>query len=381
MPTRVTFWVQQGSSLPVHERHPITKKQRTTNVPSIRRKSEIATTVQEVTVKTEEIDDGSTVAGDDGLSENVLCELSYDPHLSHKPITSSNTSKQCTSQFNDEICSFKGSLESDIDTLSNQDSRSRPLNNGFSELQCEEDLEYKEVAQSSITHEPSDTISAWNHDSKRKRPTWDQRFQELVDFKKINGHTSVPQLSGQLGGWVQTQRTQYRLFQEGKDSTLTNERRKKLEGIGFAFAAWDQRFQELVDFKKMNGHTKVPQLSGQLGTWVVTQRQAFRRLEEGLASPLINERREKLEGIGFVFVYRPTAWDQRFQELVDFKKINGHTKVPTGSGQLGRWVDTQRRAFRRLKEGKYSPLINERREKLKGIGFRFIINKRSRTLK
>jgi len=306
MPTRVTFWVKQGSSLQVHKRHPIAKKQRTTNVPSIRNTSEIVTTVQEVTVKTEEIDDGSTVACNDGLSERVLFEPSYDLHLSHKPSTSSNTSKQCTSQFNDEIGPFKGSLESDIDSLSNQDSTSRPLKNGFSELQCEEDLEYKEVAQSSIiTHELSDTISAWNNGSKRKHPTWDQRFQGLVDFKKINGHANVRKGSGQLGRWVGNQRTQYHLFQEGKHSSMTNERRKKLEVIGFVFAhmptAWDQRFQELVDFKKINGHANVRKGSGQLGTWVDTQRKAFCRLKEGITSSLMNERREKLKGIGFRF--------------------------------------------------------------------------------
>eukprot|EP00978_Attheya_sp_CCMP212_P021948 scaffold64691_cov23-Attheya_sp.AAC.1 len=59
MPTRVTFRVKWGSSLPIHARHPIAKKQRTTNVPSIRIKSEIVNIVEEVTVKTEEID-GST---------------------------------------------------------------------------------------------------------------------------------------------------------------------------------------------------------------------------------------------------------------------------------------------------------------------------------
>eukprot|EP00978_Attheya_sp_CCMP212_P046991 scaffold421183_cov56-Attheya_sp.AAC.3 len=57
MPTRVTFRVKRGSSLPVHER---AKKQRATNVPRIRVKSEIVTTVEDVTVKTEQIDDGST---------------------------------------------------------------------------------------------------------------------------------------------------------------------------------------------------------------------------------------------------------------------------------------------------------------------------------
>jgi hypothetical protein len=56
MPTRVRFRVKLGSSLPFNER---VKKQRMTNVPRICVKSEIVTTVEEVTVKTEEIDDGS----------------------------------------------------------------------------------------------------------------------------------------------------------------------------------------------------------------------------------------------------------------------------------------------------------------------------------
>jgi len=126
MPIRVTFRVKRGSSLPIHER---AKKQRMTNVPRIHVKSEIVTTVEEVTVKTEEIDDGSTgalvqeripkakkqwttqmpririksetvntteevtvkseevdvntPAGNHGASNSALCEPSYDPHLSH----------------------------------------------------------------------------------------------------------------------------------------------------------------------------------------------------------------------------------------------------------------------------------------------------------
>jgi hypothetical protein len=57
MPIRVTLRVKRGSSLPVNER---AKKQRMTDLPPIRVNSEIVTIVEEVTVKTEEIDDGST---------------------------------------------------------------------------------------------------------------------------------------------------------------------------------------------------------------------------------------------------------------------------------------------------------------------------------
>eukprot|EP00978_Attheya_sp_CCMP212_P012188 scaffold30346_cov52-Attheya_sp.AAC.1 len=383
MPIRVTFRVKWGSSLPLplHERHPIAKKQRTTNVPRICIKSEIVNTVEELTdVKTEEID-GST-ACDLGSSESALWEPSYDdnPHLSHSASTSSTTSKQFTSHVgtsdNAEMCASEGRLESDMDSLSNKDSENLPMNNVFSELQCEEGLEYKEVAQNSTAHQRAAIPFVLNTSQKRKYPSWDERFKELFDFKKVNGHTNVPQKSGPLGIWVTTQRTQYRLLKEGKYSLLTIERHDKLEGIGFTFIYgparphWDVQFQELLDFKKIEGHTNVPQKSGPLGIWVETQRTQYRLWNEGKHSTFTIERSVKLEGIGFRFKLHE-HWDVRFQELVDLKKINGHTNVPERSGPLGIWVGNQRYQYRLLKERKDSSLTIERREKLEGIGFQF----------
>eukprot|EP00550_Attheya_septentrionalis_P008417 CAMPEP_0198282538 /NCGR_PEP_ID=MMETSP1449-20131203/2325_1 /TAXON_ID=420275 /ORGANISM="Attheya septentrionalis, Strain CCMP2084" /LENGTH=327 /DNA_ID=CAMNT_0043978813 /DNA_START=503 /DNA_END=1482 /DNA_ORIENTATION=- len=326
MPTRVTFRVKRGSSLPVHEQ---AKKQRTTNVPCIRVKSEIVTTVEEVvTVKTEEIDDGST-AYDHSASESALCEPSSDPHLSHSASTSSTTSKQFTSQVgtsnNAEMCAFEGRVESDVDSLPNQDSENLPMNNVFSELQREEELEYEEGAQNSTTHGPAAMRFGLNKKEKTQYPSWDDSFQELADFKAINGHTNVVVSSGPLGGWVNTQRQAFHQLEKVKHSPLTNERRYKLNSIGFEFICrptgppWDQRFQELVDFKKIYGHTNVPTSSGQLGSWVNNQQHQYHRYKEGKQSPLTNDKREKLESIGFVFLCLGPPWDDSFQELVDFK--------------------------------------------------------------
>eukprot|EP00978_Attheya_sp_CCMP212_P016568 scaffold43554_cov45-Attheya_sp.AAC.3 len=371
MPTRVTFRVKRGLSLPVHER---TKKQRMTNIP------------EEVTVKTEEIDDGRT-ACDHGAIESALCEPSYDPHLSHSASPSSTTSKQLTSQVgtsdNAEMFAFEGSLKGDlVDSLSSQGNKSPPIKNGFSELQSEEELEYEEVAQNSTAHKQAAIPFILNNKKKRDHPSWDERFKELVDFKAINGHTNFVKSSGPLGTWVDTQRQAFRQLKEGKYTPLTSDKCKKLESIEFEFrrrsteALWYQRFQELVDFKKIHGHMNVLKRSGQLGTWVDYQRQEFRRLKEGKDSPLTSHRCEKMESIGFTFICRPsptiTHWDQRFRELVDFKAINGHANVATRAGPLGRWVKTQRKAFRRLKEGKDSPLTNEKCEKLESIGFVFV---------
>eukprot|EP00978_Attheya_sp_CCMP212_P040077 scaffold215038_cov40-Attheya_sp.AAC.5 len=154
MPIRVTLRVKRGTSLPVHERQPIIKKQRTTDVPSIHIKSEIVNTEEKGTVKTEETD-GST-----GSSDNA------------------------------ESCSFKGRVESDMYSLSNQDSENLPMHNVFSELHCEGELEYKEVAQNSTAHKRAAIPLVLNTNQKRKYQSWDERFKELVDFKKVNGHTN-----------------------------------------------------------------------------------------------------------------------------------------------------------------------------------------------
>eukprot|EP00978_Attheya_sp_CCMP212_P029105 scaffold102372_cov43-Attheya_sp.AAC.1 len=217
-----------------------------------------------------------------------------------------------------------------------------------------------------------------NKKQKKKYPSWDERFKELVDFKKINGHTKVPTKSGPLGRWVNNQRMRCCLLKEGKHSPFTIDKCEKLESIGFEFncqprSPWDQRFQELVNFKKINGHAKIRTNSGQLGGWVSNQRREYRLLQDGKDSQLTIDNCEKLESIGFEFTFRATylSWDQRFQELVDYKKINGHANVPTHSELLGRWITTQRRHYGLLKEGKRSPLTICKCKKLESIGFEF----------
>jgi len=77
---------------------------------------------------------------------------------------------------------------------------------------------------------------------------WNFRYGQLIEYKEKHGHCNVPQLYEpnkklgtwvhyqRLGMWVGHQRTQYRLLQQGKQSSMTEERIDKLEEIGFV---WD----------------------------------------------------------------------------------------------------------------------------------------------
>eukprot|EP00978_Attheya_sp_CCMP212_P023315 scaffold71170_cov54-Attheya_sp.AAC.1 len=429
MPIRVTLRVKRSSPL-VHERHPIAKKQRTTQIPELHNN----------------ITDGSAACDNSAGSESPLCQPSYDPHSLHK--TSTRTSNQITSQAatadHGEISSFNSSKETSLGSLSNHESESPTLNN--EELPCEEELKYKDMAQNSTEHGGAAIPLAFaeirkkqyqhwhemfkellNKKKEEKETRWDERFKELVDFKEINGHANFPTKIRPLGGWVRHQRRQYSLLKEGKESQLTIDKCEKLESIGFEFkrqprSPWDERFQELVNFKKINGHANVPQRSGTLGGWVGSQRKCYSLWQKGKHSPLTTDKYERLESIGFEFKCGVTtlnnkltehpcdeelkyedmaqnstghgraakpfvlkkkrkkkkaSWDERFKELVDFKKINGHANVPTNSEPFGTWITNQRAHYQSLQEGKDSPLTIDKRKKLESIGFEFKLNRRA----
>ena len=69
-------------------------------------------------------------------------------------------------------------------------------------------------------------------------------------------------------------------------------------------------------------------------------------------------------------IYKP--WEERFSELAVYKEKNGDCNVPKSQGALGRWVDTQRQPRTKGK------LSREHAEQLKGIGFNWDTQKKSK---
>jgi hypothetical protein len=134
---------------------------------------------------------------------------------------------------------------------------------------------------------------------------WEEMFQQLVAFKNEHGHTNVPQRSpkyAELATWVRNQRAA-----KTHNRPIIAERGKRLDEIGFVWRlvernAWERMFDRLVEFKRIHGHCNVPQKSGgdkRLGKWVNTQRTHNSR------GKLLNERKQQLDSIGFVWNLRP----------------------------------------------------------------------------
>mmetsp|Transcript_15086 Transcript_15086/g.36934 ORF Transcript_15086/g.36934 Transcript_15086/m.36934 type:complete len:485 (-) Transcript_15086:839-2293(-) len=146
---------------------------------------------------------------------------------------------------------------------------------------------------------------------------WSQKFQELLKFRKENGHCQVPHTwppNPQLARWVKRQRYQFKLRCEGKLSTMTEDRIQLLDEAGFVWdshaAAWQEKYEELKDY--VNKHKTFNMGSSyathpQLATWVKCQRRQYKLLMAGEESNMTPERKDLLEKLGFLWGVRKPA--------------------------------------------------------------------------
>lgn len=91
---------------------------------------------------------------------------------------------------------------------------------------------------------------------------WQERYSQLIRYRERHGDCRVPSYSKespQLASWVKCQRRQYKLFWEGKRSSMSVERTQLLENVGFV---WEIR-PVLQKQKKKDGMKKLAEfLSG-----------------------------------------------------------------------------------------------------------------------
>lgn len=261
---------------------------------------------------------------------------------------------------------------------------------------------------------------------------WDSMFQRLVDYKNQYGDCLVPKrfsADPKLGTWVDTQRVLYKKMQkkvaasttstDAADhevvaapseqvvpgtasnskpvaSRLTASRINRLEDLGFVWSLrddWQKHYDELLEFKRENGHCNVPARyahNKRLGIWVSAQRQQYKIMQlppeqrPKRSASLTPDRVDLLNKLGFTWTIRSRDvlgdnWNRRYQDLCDYKEQYGHCLVPSRyptNQELGTWVGTQRtqyRLFMKAKEtGKAAvpTSMNEERIKLlSDIGF------------
>jgi hypothetical protein len=107
--------------------------------------------------------------------------------------------------------------------------------------------------------------------------------------------------------------------------------------------------------------------------WIHRQRTAYASMEkEKTPNPLVKERMDKLEELGFNFTVHSDKWMDHWKMLKEYRDKHGHVQVPThyaDNPKLGRWVHTQRHQRRLHQKFKKSCMTTERVELLDQLQF------------
>ena len=93
---------------------------------------------------------------------------------------------------------------------------------------------------------------------------------------------------------------------------------------------------------------------------------------------MTEERVEKLESVGFQWSLLKDLWNERFEELKEYKAEHGHCNVPyrnESNKALGIWVYRQRHQYKKMLEGSHSHMTRERMTMLENIGFEWKLKK------
>ena len=213
---------------------------------------------------------------------------------------------------------------------------------------------------------------------RKKWPSWEERFEELLLFKAQHGHCNVPRPAPEiwkgLATWVAEQRRKY------KEHLLTETQVEQLNNAGFSWTpisdAWMKSYEELALFKDSHGHTRPSSKQTSLeslGNWVLRQR----KKKSKLSADQVN----LLDLLGFEWVVTTgdspskqqkeqkrwgAIWLQTYEALKKYQMTQGHCNVSVHDKAhpgLGQWVIKQRIYFKK------GTLSQNRIDLLNSLGF------------
>jgi len=112
---------------------------------------------------------------------------------------------------------------------------------------------------------------------------------------------------------------------------------------------WSDRFGELVAYHNRHGHCLVPNSYTEnvpLAEWVKRQRYQYKLKQLGHHSSMTDERIAALESLDFVWNSHDQTWEERLNDLKEYKRQYGHCDVRIGghtaNPQLGLWAKVRR---------------------------------------
>ena len=126
---------------------------------------------------------------------------------------------------------------------------------------------------------------------------------------------------------------------------------KQEEEVGGRQRRWDKRMQQLLEYNQTYGTVNVPLNPGEEDK-ELRALGAFTNRVRRLQTTLSEERRAQLTAMGFeldgvklIEETRDRRWDDMYDRLLHYKKVNGDCRVPAiweDDPPLGFWVQRQR---------------------------------------
>ncbi|MEI6089446.1 MAG: helicase associated domain-containing protein [bacterium] len=215
-----------------------------------------------------------------------------------------------------------------------------------------EDWQYSMLVKAGLDFNPRETL-------------WNKMYDELLEFKRINGHCNVSRYDEeyeQLGNWVFTQRH----TRESKSPIRT----KKLDEIGFDWGVkrnkWDEMYERLRNYYKEHGTSLVKidltkKYMEDKDRWL--RRWANKQILHYKSGSLTLDKIRMLEKLDFDFepkkTYHKNQWERQFVKLLPYKNIYGDYNVPIDwedDPVFGNWVERQRSEKNNLSEWKIARL-------------------------
>ena len=227
---------------------------------------------------------------------------------------------------------------------------------------------------------------------------WEERFQELLDFRQEHGHCRVPKryaANKSLANWVSKQRQERRKYFQGKKASITPDRIKALEEVGFCWnaqqevvndepidaeetdfmAVWHNQWQSLAEYMSQNNLSSVGDLPIDTDheTWIKVQRKIYQASSGNSRKSLTHSQVELLNQLDphWHLNRHQRVWEVRYQELLEYAQTHGNCCVPISHSnkKLAHWVSNQRKLYTEQLKGRRNALTEERKQRLEEIGF------------
>ena len=177
------------------------------------------------------------------------------------------------------------------------------------------------------------------------------------------------------------------LLEDSSAEKLVQEANAKLSSVDLQMPGqWNTMYHKLVEFKKRHGHCNVAQDRSlrkrdmqdedndrkALGRWVGNQRVFHKYYLNGDKRYIKPHRIDALNKLGFVWDVKEQRWIEKYQDLLEYKRLHGHFGVTWKEDKgLCEWVRRQRYQYHRMQGKESTTLTQERINKLYSIGFQF----------